>query len=524
MQVADATQERWEIMITKRLIVLMACLLGVAWSTSITHANVPTLQGLDQNKSMILPITVQAAYNADTMFFNIEWVGDRGDTHDLLRYTNGAWQKEGGPRREAQSTLDNDPTRGPTNLNSTNYESRVTWMINDPNGPNAVTNFSNTGCFSTCHDNSRAMPEWDPSQNLTKYLDPDPVNPDAKLDLWHHRQARANPIGMSDDQNVIQTDGTVGGRKGDGGIGAPYETNNLVDGHPTWVLDNTTSVGNVFAYDFEDTHTDLNHAFMRAGDTPPTSIPTALDYQTALDRGYDPNEGDTVSRRRLRDNSGNERGDITAAGTMFTPDGPDMHFGTIESSTQRFLDTGDIDDTALYDGGVFDIAFGLHTGMVTVRDHYVSFPMTLSLGGGDADVEAVELTGSGRETLPNWGEIGETMINLFLPGIASLEFLKGENVGKEYQRYNDPTPVDQIHGGSGSVGITSCSVCHVVTDAEVGGGMGWAGAMESLIPQRGGVWTPTPTLIPEPPTLALLGSLACLAGAGLVFKSRRKEE
>ncbi|MEN8183364.1 MAG: hypothetical protein ABFS46_12605, partial [Myxococcota bacterium] len=88
----------------------------------------PDLVGLDPAKPMILPITVQAAYNTDTMFFHISWEGDPGDYHDYVHYTGGAWQREGFPRREAQSTLDNDPARGPTNRTSTIYESRVTWM------------------------------------------------------------------------------------------------------------------------------------------------------------------------------------------------------------------------------------------------------------------------------------------------------------------------------------------------------------------------------------------------------------
>ena len=67
---------------------ILGVLIGgvvLLWGTSVIHAEAPTLVGIDPDKPMILPITVQAAYNNDTMFFNIEWEGDRGDTHDLLR-------------------------------------------------------------------------------------------------------------------------------------------------------------------------------------------------------------------------------------------------------------------------------------------------------------------------------------------------------------------------------------------------------------------------------------------------------
>lgn len=499
-------------------IVLLVPVFLLAGYLSLVLADAPVLIGLDPNKPMILPMKVQAAYNDDTMFFDIEWEGDRGDTHDLVRFSGGAWQNEGGPRRDAQATIDQDPARGATNVKSTNYESRVAWMINDPNGPNAISRFSNTACFCTCHDKSRAMPEWDGLTDFTKYLRQDPANPNARADLWHHRQARANPIGMSDDQVVVQTDGTVGGRRGDGGVGAPYETNSIVSGAPRWLLNNEDTVGK-FAVGFEDIHTDPNHNFMRAGDNPPVSIARALDYQEALNRGYVPQEGDTVPRQRLRDLRGTPRGDITALDSSFMPTTADQHFGVIESSTQRLLNTGDPDDTALADGGLYDIAFAIHTGMVTVRDHYVSFPLKLSMGGGAADVEAVKITGSGRDEgmrpdFSNTTLFPETLIELFLPGITSLEFLLGENEGKPYRDPATGLLVDQVHAGAAALhGGGTCSDCHTTS----GSGL----SMENLVPQRGGVWTPTPLLIPEP---SVVPSLIAGGAVALIYLVHRKHQ
>ena len=45
----------------------------------------PALVGLDPDKPQILPITVQAAYNDDTMFFHISWEGAPGDYHEYLQ-------------------------------------------------------------------------------------------------------------------------------------------------------------------------------------------------------------------------------------------------------------------------------------------------------------------------------------------------------------------------------------------------------------------------------------------------------
>ena len=84
-------------------------------------------------------------------------------------------------------------------------------MVDDPTGPNAVAGFGEYGCYKTCHDNSRAMPEWDPSTDLTKYLNDGEAG---SLDLWHHRLHRANPIGASDDQFVSTIPVGRGGENG----------------------------------------------------------------------------------------------------------------------------------------------------------------------------------------------------------------------------------------------------------------------------------------------------------------------
>jgi hypothetical protein len=483
----------------------------------------PALVGLDPQKSMILPITVQAAYNDDTMFFQIVWDGDPGDYHDYVHYTGGAWQQEGAPRREAQSTIDNDPLRGPTNRTSTIYESRVTFMIDDPTGPNAVPGFGDLGCYLTCHDSSRAMPTWDPSTDVTKYLNDDTAG---TLDLWHHRQARANPLGNSDDQHVtvVPPGGEAGGRFGDAGT-SPWQTNNIVQGVPTYALDNTDPVtGGLFAFPFAGLFTDPLRAFRRDDAVEDGAEPVAvgIDFATAITRGYVPSEGDTIPRRRLRTPTGS-RGDITGFGTTFTAAQGDPLFGTIASNTQRLLNTGNPDDTALVVGGVYNIAFAVHTGQVTVRDHYVGFPMTLSLGGGAADIEAVQVAGTGRDVLPDFSN-AQTFpvndINLFLPGIASLEFLLDQNVGIEYIDPATGQPVDQMHGGATFMGTNGCRDCHVAATGDpflpVNMGGFPAGAMETLAAQRGGVSTPTP--VPEPSGLLLgltaLGTLVVVARNG----------
>ena len=157
------------------------------------------------------------------------------------------------------------------------------------------------------------------------------------------------------------------------------------------------------------------------------------------------------------------------------------------------------------DGNLYNIAFAVHTGMVTVRDHYVSFGYTLSLDGGDADIQAVKISGSGNETLPDFSDTAAfpvTELNTFLPGIASYGFLIGENTGLEYIDPETGSAVDQNHAGASALltqGL-SCRDCHTASSAETfdppnAGGFN-GGSMETLVPQRGGVNTVTP-LPPE---------------------------
>jgi hypothetical protein len=175
---------------------------------------------------------------------------------------------------------------------------------------------------------------------------------------------------------------------------------------------------------------------------------------------------------------------------------------------------------------VYNIAFAVHTGLVTVRDHYVSFSRTLSLGGTAADIQAVNVAGSGRDVLPDFSNTATfkvTDVNLFQPGIASLEFLIGAN---EVLEWIDPVTeqeIDQIHGGASSVvGGASCTDCHT------GAAMGEpepplfnAGSMELLSPQRGGVNTPTPLPVPEPSGVVL--QLVAIGGLALLGRRTRRQ-
>jgi hypothetical protein len=466
------------------------------------HGNGVT--GLDEDR--VLPYDVQAAYNADTFFWRVSYRGEEGKRHEYIRYTNGAWQREGGDRRDAQATIDGDAQQGDLTINSTIYEQRTTIMVNDPNAALNVDNFGEFGCFLTCHNDSRHMPEWVSANGHDgKYVDPaqatGSLSGDIVLDLWHWRAARSNPIGRADDQNILALDfipndgdgGDTGGRKGDAGQSV-FASQNIVDGNPEFVLDPNTTSGK-FAFAWEE-FWNTPFFYMTKPDAaqvgPLAPNPGQLAYADAVLQGYVPTEGDTVPRRILRAGMGS-RADITAYGTTFNPETPDSSIGVWNVQMQRAMNTTNPDDVVLAEGNIYEAGFEVHLWEYTTRDHYVSFPVTFSVGPGAADIQAVSVPGSGPETLPNWQEIPKTRLYLFQPGITTWEFLTGANAGKEYVNAQGQL-VDQDHGGSGGVnGGTPCTGCHVVRSAD------GADAMEDLAQQRGGIWEDTPVVALAPP-------------------------
>ena len=519
---------------------------------------IPTLEGHTSatDHSLILAYDVQAAFNDDTFFWRVSYRGNEGKRHDYFRFTDGAWRQEGGDRRDAQASVDGDGNQGSTNLNSTIYEQRTSIMISDPTGAHP-TDFNKFGCFLTCHDQLRHMPEWHEEHGEDgKYVIPSLVSGvegDAEgaavLDLWHWRGARSGPIERADDQwiealtfvNVDDQDDS--GRRGDAGAGV-FRSQAMTDGHPDFVFDPATTDGE-FAFNWEQfwltplyfiTDPDAT----QLGSLAPT--PTVMAWADAVALGYEPAEGDTVPRRVLRAGDGSHA-DITAHGTEFLPESGDGRLGVWHVQMQRLLDTGYDDDVALVPGNPYDVGFEVHLWEYTTRDHYVSFPMKLSLavcgdgvvegieecddsdtdagdgcsatctteGGGapveaaaavapldDNEIVATELTGSGTFPLPDWDDevtFPKTRIYLFQPGITSWEFVTGADAGKVFFDPVAGEAVDQSHGGATAVSAATngCIDCHNVRaeDDRVPPTLN-AGAMETLTRQRGGVWADTP--------------------------------
>ncbi len=478
-----------------------------------TAVPLPTLEGHNGDHGTVMAYDVQAAYNGDSFFWRVSYRGNEGKRHQYLRYAGGAWQKEGGDRRDAQATIDADVDQGDMGVLSTIYEQRTTIMVSDPLRAESALDFDLFGCFLTCHDDSRHMPQWTSANGHDgKYVMPANAGAEGDMaaDLWHWRGARSNAIGRADDQWIKTTDfpggggGNVagdgadnGGRKGDGGQSV-FFNQNITGGNPDYMLDPTTTFGD-FAFPWADFwKTPFYYMSLPAAEQLGATAPNPVALAWANVMGYTAAEGDTVPRRVLRPGAGS-RANITALGTTFTPQSADGTLGVWNVQMQRLLSTGEVDDVALVAGNTYDVGFEVHLWEYTTRDHYVSFPQTVSLGVAGADIVAVDMVATtngpavGSSTLPDWNAIPATRIWLFQPGINSYDFLSGANATAGVV-YTDPVTglaVDQTHVGAAAVagGTTACTVCHTVLTSE---GASIGGAMEVVAKQRGGVWTDTP--------------------------------
>ena len=159
---------------------------------------------------------------------------------------------------------------------------------------------------------------------------------------------------------------------------------------------------------------------------------------------------------------------------------------------QRAIDTGNADDVALLEGNTYEVGFEVHLWEYTTRDHYVSFPLTMSVGDDTGDIEAVQILGDGEFGAPNWDDFEtfpSTRVYLFQPGINTWEFLVGANEA-DGKVYTDPVTgcrwirftVERVLSRTG----------HRVPSATSYALLMEANSMEAVAADRGGVWADTP--------------------------------
>jgi hypothetical protein len=340
-------------------------------------------------KQGVKDLGVQAVHDSEYVYFRFQWESqlDReGRMHNMIRYDGSEWQWYGSHRANSKVRSGETPAI---------YEDRLAIMIDD----GSVPMFAEQGCWLTCHDSMRDMPNA-PTKDAVKahgYLGQEMKKSDIRkylpasrsdeaaswdttisvdeiaalkaagnfTDLMQWRVARSNPVGMADDGYVLQYRNFDAGKK-----------------MFSWNLDKKTMMPK-FMFDAAKTG---YFALSEADLTDQSKIVAVIKEENGV--AYDPDagfkEGDILPGRLLTANTEGSAGDNDSANGTWDN-------GVYTLVFRRKLDTGHPeDDKILKVGGVYTIGLAIHDDNVTTRFHQVSFPLTLGIGA-DADITAETL-------------------------------------------------------------------------------------------------------------------------------------
>jgi hypothetical protein len=360
------------------------------------------IPGKDPSKVLRL----QAAYDEQRIYLRAAWASDRpGITHDSYRFDGERWVRNTRARP--------DPL-GENELYS--YEDRFAVIVDDRNLPaheGAKAGFAEAGCFMTCHSSMREMP-LEPSGDEVRahpYLGGEKGRSDVRkyllitrereashaedgawdrvvsrellerqigqglfLDLWQFRGARSAPVFKASDDYVHE-----------------YRWADM-EGTEPWFDQDPDPDGRFEAsrdWMYDKSITGFSAMPQAKLEEWIGKYPLITEGQGRNAVRYDPEagfkQGDLLPRRLLREAEGS-RGDVDAYGVW--------REGTWTVVLVRDLDTGNPDDKALREGGVYNVAFGIFDDHVSNRRHHVTFASTLGIGV-EADITAVPIKGQG---------------------------------------------------------------------------------------------------------------------------------
>ncbi|RLA37728.1 MAG: hypothetical protein DRR03_01930 [Gammaproteobacteria bacterium] len=343
-------------------------------------------------KSGYKRIEVQAAHDAENIYLRVSWESDaevEGNLGNFIRSEGGEWAFWGN-HRQHETVLDEEQPAI--------YPDRLGIMIGD----NSVPLYPEHGCWMTCHDSLVGMPEEADedevaehpvigklyekfgvkNEHVRKFLPGsrddetswDTVKAEgdlaalrkkgAFLDLIIWDASLTNPVDYAADFNVLEI------KKVDAGD-SPLLPNGKMIGGPEYMFD-TAKVG--YAALTED---DLND--------PAKAKHLILGVNTApYDAGAIEDGGLLPAHVLDPQKASGSAADVQAKGTW--------EDGTYTVVLSRKLDTGHPDDDiALKVGSIYTFGFSIHDDAAGKRAHQVSFPVTVSIGAGAADIQAVTL-------------------------------------------------------------------------------------------------------------------------------------
>ena len=339
-----------------------------------------------EGKNGVIQLAFQVAYDNENAYFRAQWKTQNnfpGEAHPFARFDGKEWKPYGYPKLDAVVQKGEQPGI---------YEDRFSIMIDD----GGVPAFANQGCWLTCHNGERDMPNFasraevqaNPlyqalkQNDVRKYLPSTRTDAMASwnkgkapeeiakikadggfLELMQWRAHRSNPVGMADDGYVLEY------RLSDAG-GNPFGSNVDPKTHQPRFMYDDKKVGK---------------KALAAGDIRKT--PTALirgENAVPFDANAGWKEGDMIPEYVL-----NKEG-ATGSGADNKNVKGVWNNGTWTVVWVRPLNLTNPDDKALREGKVYNFAFAVHDDNITTRGHQVSFPVTVGFGAR-ASVEATRL-------------------------------------------------------------------------------------------------------------------------------------
>ena len=339
-----------------------------------------------KGKNGVIKLGIQIAYDDQNAYFRARWKTRNpypGEAHPFQRFDGKKWKSYGYPKLDKVVQDGKQPGI---------YEDRFSIMIDD----GSVPGFANQGCWLTCHDGERDMPNK-PSKavvqanplfkalkkkDVRKYLPATRTDAMASwdqgksideikklkadgtfLELMQWRAHRSNPVGMADDFYVLEY------RNGDAGKN-PFSSNVDKKKHQPKYMYDEKKVGKK-AIRLQD---------IRNGGT------ALVREQNAVP--FDPNagwkKGDLIPKYVVSRTSakGSAADNKQAKGTW------DEGVWTVVWARSRNLTNSD--DKMLKDGKVYNFGFAVHDDNITTRGHHISFPVKVGFGA-KADIQATKL-------------------------------------------------------------------------------------------------------------------------------------
>ena len=346
-----------------------------------------------EDKESYKRLKVRAAHDATYLYLRFSWTsdGDRaGDQGNFMRFDGTEWSWYGNHRQHEAVIDEEQPAI---------YPDRLGIMMGD----GRVPIYSEQGCWLTCHDALVGMPDeadedevaehpvisqlykafgitnryvrkYIPGSRADDGTDWDAVKSEDELkalrnegkflDLIIWDAALTNPGGFAADFNVLEM------KKVDEG-NSPLLPNGKMLGGPALMFDSAKLGYSVL------TEADLNDAskakHLVVGSS---TAPVSGSFK----------EGDILPAHIID----NTKADGSAKDV-------DYARGTWEDGVytlvmRRKLDTGHPeDDLIMQPGGIYSFSFSIHDDAAGKRAHLVSFPVTVSIGPGTADIQAVTL-------------------------------------------------------------------------------------------------------------------------------------